>query len=240
MTTKNDLTFQQHVLELRRRLLLVLIVIAAFSVGGYFLFPSLFDLLRTLIAEDLYVTKIYEAFLTRLRIAVLVGLFFTIPFLVYQVLAFILPGLYKQEKALVFALVVAGFLLFIGGVYFALRVVLPISIDFLKSQEFFPNQLNRIISYDAFLVFFLQFLIAFGLCLQFPIVLLILLYYKIIQLRKLVSFFKYFIAVTLLFAGILTPPDVISQIMLTVPMIVLYALCILIGKLFKWGKPADV
>jgi sec-independent protein translocase protein TatC len=238
--TKKDMTFQRHVLELRKRLLIVLITVAVFSVGGYFAFPYFFDLLQTLISEELYVTKIYEAFLTRLRIAVLVGIFCSIPVLIYHILAFVLPGLYRNEKILVFTLVLAGFLLFVGGVLFSLKLVLPLSIDFLKSEDFFPSALNRIISYDTFLIFFLQFLVAFGLCLQFPIVVLILLYYRVISLKKLISFFKFFVAGTLLFAGILTPPDVVSQIMLTVPMIILYLLCIVVGKLLKWGKPDDV
>ena len=230
------MTFKEHVLELRKRLFWVLIVIIIFSVLGYFAFPYFFDFLLSILSEDLYATKIYEAFLTRLRIAVLLGLLVSIPFLLYQILAYIIPGLEKKERILVFSLLLSSFLLFLGGVYFAVQVVMPLSMDFLKSRDFFPTSLNRLISYESFILFFFQFLVAFGLCLQFPVVLLLLLYYKVIRRDKMIKFFKFFVAIALIASAILTPPDVISQLMLTAPMIVLYLICIIVAKAFKWGK----
>ena len=233
---KEDMTFKEHVLELRRRLFWVLVVIVGFSVLGYFAFPYFFDFILSILSEELYATKIYEAFLTRLRIAVLLGLLLTIPFLLYQIMSYILPGLKKKEKILIFSLLVSSFLLFLGGVYFGVKVVMPISMQFLKSSDFFPNSLNRLISYESFILFFFQFLVAFGLCLQFPVVLLLLLYYKVIKREKMVKFFRFFVAIALVASAILTPPDVISQLMLTAPMIVLYLICIILAKAFKWGK----
>lgn len=233
---KDDLTFREHVLELRKRLFWVFVVMICFSVLGYFAFPFFFDFLLSILSEELYATKIYEAFLTRLRIALLLGVLLTIPYLLYQIMAYILPGLERKERVLVFSLLVSSFLLFLGGVYFAVKVVMPLSMDFLKSRDFFPNALNRLISYESFIIFFFQFLVAFGLCLQFPVVLLLLLYYKMIRRDKMIKFFKFFVAIALVASAILTPPDVVSQLMLTAPMIVLYLICIILAKAFNWGK----
>ena len=230
-----EMTFQQHVLELRKRLLVVLLVTLVFAVGGYFVFPYVFDYLHSVVSEKLYVTKIYEGFTTRIQISFLVGFFLCIPVLLYQITAFILPALYKREKTVVLLLLISVFLLFIFGIGYSLRFVLPISIDFLKSSSFYPLNLDRLISYNSFFLFFVKFMIAFGLCFQFPIVLITLLYFKILKMGTLRKYFKYFIALAFLVSGILTPPDVISQIMISIPMIILYGVCILIGKLFRLG-----
>lgn len=230
-----DMSFTDHILELRRRMLLVILVVAGLSVAGYFFFPCIFSFIQSYISEDLFVTKIYEGFLTRLRVSILMGLLLTLPYLLFQVLSYVLPGLYRKERLAVFFLLLASFILFLGGGYFSLKLVLPISIDFLKAEEFFPSRLDRIISYDAFVLFFFQFVFAFGVCLQFPIVVLILLYYRVITRKKLVSFFKFFIAAALLVAALLTPPDIISQVLLTAPMIILYLFCIVIARMFRWG-----
>lgn len=231
----NDMVFADHVIELRNRLFASLLVIAALSVVGYFLFPFFFDFIFSIISEELYVTKIYEGFITRLKVSLLIGLLLSIPFLLSQLLAFIMPALARREKIIIVVLITCSFLLFIGGILFSLRMVLPISIDFLRSQEFFPTNLDRIISYDLFIVFFFQFLIAFGLCLQFPVIILILLYFKVIKRPILIKYLKYFIALAFLVSGILTPPDIVSQIMLSLPIIIMYLLCIIIAGILNWG-----
>jgi len=229
------MTFAQHVLELRRRLLVFLGSVLVFAVAGYFAFPYFFDFVSSILSEDLYVTKVYEGFITRFKIALILGVFLSIPLLLYQVMAYILPALTKKEKIAIGSILIASFLLFCGGIFFSIRFVLPISVTFLKSTSFFPGNLNRIISYDSFILFFFQFILAFGLCLQFPVVLLILMHYQVITRRTLLRFFKYFVALALLVAGIMTPPDVVSQLMLPGPLIVLYLLSILIAKILRWG-----
>ena len=229
------MTFIEHVLELRKRLGILLIAILFTSIIGYIVFPYFFNFIINILSEELYVTKIYEGFLTRIRIALLIGLLLSIPFLIYELIAFILPAFNRKEKIIILILIFSSFILFLCGIYFSLKMVLPISVSFLRSENFFPTNLGRIISYDSFIIFFFQFLVSFGLCLQFPVVILTLLYFKVLKMQKLIRFLKYFVAVSFLIAGILTPPDVVSQSMLALPMILLYLLCILIGKLLHWG-----
>jgi len=231
-----EMPFWEHVYELRRRIFIVLIFALVFTGAGYLFFPYFYRLIASTIGEELYATRITEGFLTRLKVSVLIGLFLSIPAFLFELVQFIFPALKPREKRFMLLLLVCTFLLFILGVWFAYGSVLPISINFLKSKEFFPENVSRLISYQTFITFFFQFLLGFGLCFQFPVVIVFLMRLGLIEVRTLVRFSKYFVIIAFLFSAILTPPDVISQIMLGVPMIALYGICILIGIIFKVGK----
>ncbi len=230
-----EMSFWGHLLELRRRILVVVGFVAVFSVAGYLLFPYFFALVSEVIGEQLYATTIAEGFMTRLRIAVLLGMFLSLPVLLFQIMLFVFPALQRREKRFVLVLLVSTFLLFLGGVLYAYKSVLPVSVRFLKSGIFFPERVNRLISYRQFITFFFQFLLGFGVCFQFPVVLLALMKLGLFGVRALVRNFKYFVIGAFLFAAIITPPDMVSQILLALPMISLYALCILVGMLFRIG-----
>jgi sec-independent protein translocase protein TatC len=224
--------FWDHVSELRRRVFVVLGAVAVGAGAGYVLFPYFFDIVVGVIGEDLYVTAITEGFLTRLRISILIGVFFSLPVALFEAVLFVFPALVRRERAVLLLALGATFALFVLGVAYAYRSVLPISIAFLKSREFFPEDLNRIISYSQFVTFFFQFLIGFGLCFQFPVVLLVLMKLDVFTVAALRRFFKYFAALAFGLSALITPPDVVSQILLAVPLLVLYGLCLAIGAIF--------
>lgn len=230
------MTFWEHVYEIRNRLLVVLGSVFIFSVGSYFIFPSLFEAISSTVGEELHAFGIAEGFLTRLRISILGGVFLSIPLFIFQVILFVFPALKKKEKIFMLLLMFSTFSLFLFGIIFAYRSVLPISIQFLKSKAFFPDNVSRLISYEMFIAFFFQFLIGFGICFQFPVVLVFLMKVRILDVNALIKNFKFVFAGVFLLAAIITPPDIISQILLSVPMITLYLICILIGKIFRLGK----
>ena len=116
------------------------------------------------------------------------------------------------------------------------KSVLPVSIKFLTSSHFFPENVGRLLSYNDFLKFFFTFIIGFGVCFQFPIIILFLLKIGLIKMKFLTKNYKYFIIACFVLAAILTPPDVISQIFLALPMIFLYSLSIIIGKILRLGR----
>lgn len=236
MSKEKVMTFWEHVYEIRNRLLVVLGSVFVFSVGCYFIFPFLFTAIHSIIGEELYATGIAEGFLTRLRISILGGIFLSIPILISQIILFIFPALQKKEKIFMLILMVSTFCLFLFGIIFAYQSVLPISMQFLKSKSFFPNNVSRLISYETFISFFFQFLIGFGICFQFPVVLIFLMKIGILNVNTLIKNFKFVLAGVFLISAIITPPDVVSQILLSIPMIILYSVCILIGKLFRLGK----
>ncbi len=236
LSMSKALPFQGHLEELRRRLLVVVGAAVLLSVFGYWAYPKVYSFIGSIVGEKLFLSKVYEGFFIRLKVGVLVGVFLTIPIFLYQAFAYILPALERREKMMLSALLVSSLGLFIGGVAASIRVVLPLSIRVLRSSSFNPDDVSRIISYDSFVMFVFQFAVAFGACLQFPIVIMILLYYKIVSTAMLIRFSRYFVVVALLVAGILTPtPDMISQVMLAVPLIALYFLCISIAKILRWS-----
>lgn len=230
------MTFWEHIYELRKRIFIVFGAVVIFSILGYFLFSYFVDIITEIIGEKLYALDIAEGFITRLRISFLIGFFLSIPILLFELSLFIFPALNKKEKRFMLLLLLTTFILFSLGIIFAFKAVLPISIEFLKSEVFFPDNVDRLISYNNFITFFFQFLVGFGISFQFPIVLLFLMKVGVLKVSVLIKNFKYVVIIIFTVAAIITPPDVVSQIMLAIPMLVLYTLCIILGKIFKLGE----
>ncbi len=236
MSTAKAMPFWGHVYEIRSRIFVVLAAVIVFSIIGYVIFPFFVEALNDVIGEELYATGITEGFLARFKSALLFGVFGAIPLLLSEIILFIFPALKGKQKAALVAVVCIMFILFITGVVLANNAVLPMAIKFLKSDTFFPSNVGRLISYSAFIDFFFQFLLGFGIFFEFPVVLIFLMKVHLITPKFLVHNIKYFIPAIFLIAAILTPsPDVISQLMLATPTVVLYFLTILIGKVFKLG-----
>jgi len=234
-TTSKQMPFWGHIYELRRRLFIIIAALLIFSFAGYYIFPYIVKILIALLKEELYASDITEGFTLRLKFSFILGAILTIPIFLFELILFIIPALKKQEKIILLITTTCAFILFIAGVIFSYKVVMPYSIAFLKSEVFFPENIKRIISYEKFLIFFFQFLLAFGLCFQFPIILIVLLKLGIIKFSFLTKNIKYFIVAIFIIAAILTPPDVQSQIFMAVPLLGLYFLTILIAKIFKIG-----
>ena len=235
MKKNKDMTYWEHIYEIRNRLLITIISILIFSVIGYFIFPYSIQIIINIINEELYVTAITEGFTTRLKISFIIGIIFTIPLFLFEIILMIFAALSKKEKIFILISTISSFMLFILGTIFSYKIVLPISVRFLKSSIFFPESVDRLISYNTFITFFFQFLLGFGICFQFPIIIMLLLKLKIIKMDFLLKNFKYFIIICFILSAILTPPDIQSQILLGLPMILLYLLCIILGKIFKIG-----
>lgn len=228
--------FWDHMYELRKRILIILALLLPAATVSYLFFPVYIGILYQFLGEQLYATQITEGFLMRMKISLLSGGVIVLPGFIFQLVLFIFPALEKKQKRSLLSLIIIVFLLFIVGVVFAFESVLPISIRFLKSASFFPDSIERLISYSNFVAFFFQFLIGFGLCFQFPVILVFLIKTGAITTGFLLVNFKYFIAIILLISALLTPPDIISQVLLAFPMIILYGLSIFICRIMGWGE----
>jgi sec-independent protein translocase protein TatC len=210
--------------------------VIVFSIIGYYVFPFFVEALHNIIGEDLYATGITEGFLARFKSAILFGIFGSIPILFSEIVLFIFPALNKKQKITLVIVIFIVFLLFIAGVTLAINAVIPISINFFKSETFFPSNVSRLISYSAFIDFFFQFLFGFGVFFEFPVVLIFLMKIHVVTPKFLVKNVKYFIPAIFLIAAVLTPStDVISQLLLATPIVILYFAAILIGKIFRLG-----
>lgn len=239
MNKEKEMPFWDHVYEIRNRLLIVIGAILIFSIVSGILYPYIIREIGNIIKEKIHIFTYPEGFVTLINISVLLGIFFSIPVFLFQILLFIFPALKKKEKAYMLAVLLTSYVLFLFGIFFAYKSVLPISINFFKQKVFYPENVGRVISFEKFISFLFQFLMGFGLCFQFPIVLIFLLKINVIKTKALIKNFKYVVAFIFIISAVLTPPDIVSQILLATPMIILYLFCILIGKIFKLGEEKD-
>jgi sec-independent protein translocase protein TatC len=230
--------FVQHLIELRDRLVKSTIAVAiAAAILSIFPGPAeLYDLLAApLVAQlpagaTLIATSVISPFLVPLKILLMAAFLLALPLVLYQVWAFVAPGLYSHEKKLVLPLVVSSTLLFMIGVAFCYFFVFGQVFKFI--QSFAPKSITAAPDIEAYLSFVLTMFIAFGLAFEVPIVVIVLARMQVVSIEKLKGFRSYFIVLAFIIAAIVTPPDVVSQLALAIPMCVLYEIGIWAAQLF--------
>lgn len=187
-------------------------------------------------------------FTSYIRLAALSGLLFALPVILWQIWAFIAPGLYSREKKFAVPFVISSILLFIGGGYFGWAVAFPAAFNFL--MNFTPDTLpgggakiEATIMIGDYIEFVTRMFIAFGAVAELPILALFLTVAGLITHRHLIKFFRYFIVLAFVISAVLTPPDPLSQILMAVPLIALYGISILISWMItvsrERGKAKD-
>ena len=236
--TGSEQPFIQHLKELRDRLVKAFIAVAlACMVLSVFPGPSeLYDYLAAPLVANLpegtklIATSVISPFLVPLKIMLMTGFLVALPVVLYQVWAFVAPGLYMHEKKLVLPLVVSSTLLFFIGVAFCYFFVFGQVFKFI--QSFAPKSITAAPDIEAYLSFVLTMFVAFGLAFEVPIVVIVLARMKIVSIQKLKDFRSYFIVLAFIIAAIVTPPDVVSQLALAIPMVILYEVGIWAAQLF--------
>ena len=230
--------FVSHLIELRDRL-----VKGSIAVGVCFaalmLWPGaagLYDLLAApLVAHlpkgsTLIATSVISPFLVPLKITLMAAFLIALPVVLYQVWAFVAPGLYTHEKKLVLPLVISSSLLFFLGVAFCYFFVFGQVFKFI--QSFAPKSITAAPDIEAYLSFVLTMFIAFGAAFEVPIVVIVLARLGLVSIEKLKAFRSYFIVLAFIVAAIITPPDVVSQLALAIPMCLLYEVGIWAAQVF--------
>ncbi|MFC0445594.1 twin-arginine translocase subunit TatC [Pseudidiomarina halophila] len=231
-----------HLLELRRRLLwcviVVLLIFSVFAVFAdelyrYVAAPMLASLPQgsTLIATD-----VATPFFTPFKLALVSAIAVAVPMLLWQVWGFIAPGLYKREKRLVVPLMVSSSLLFYAGVAFAYWVVLPLALNFLANSA--PEGVTVATDIARYLDFVLAIFMAFGIAFETPVAIILLCWTGVTNVKSLRAKRPYVIVGAFVVGMILTPPDVISQTLLAIPMWLLFELGLVIASLYQ-RKPRD-
>jgi sec-independent protein translocase protein TatC len=230
--------FVAHLVELRDRLIKAFIAVAvAGAVLALWPGPAaLYDILAApLIATlpkgaTLIATSVISPFLVPLKILLMTAFLIALPVVLYQVWAFVAPGLYAHEKKLVMPLVVSSTVLFFIGVAFCYFFVFGQVFAFI--QSFAPKSITAAPDIEAYLSFVLTMFLAFGLAFEVPIVVIVLARMGIVSIEKLKAFRSYFIVLAFIVAAVVTPPDVVSQLALAIPMIILYEVGIWAAQLF--------
>ncbi len=230
--------FVQHLMELRDRLIKAVLAIGVVA-AVLAVYPgpgALYDLLAApLVAAlpqgaTLIATSVISPFMVPLKILLMAAFMIALPVVLYQVWAFVAPGLYSHEKKLVMPLVISSSILFFVGVAFCYYFVFGQVFKFI--QSFAPKSITAAPDIEAYLGFALSMFLAFGLAFEVPIAVVVLARVGIVSIEKLKAFRGYFIVLAFVIAAIVTPPDVVSQLALAIPMCLLYEVGIWAAQLF--------
>ena len=220
--------FLDHLEDLRRTLIQTSLAGFAATIICWFFSSRLLDILvRPIKDQGVYFTAPNEAFMVRLKLSAAMGLFVVAPFIFFRLYMFIVPGLYQKEKKIVTPLLITTTLLFYTGVSFGFLVVIPQVITFLMS--FGTAYLSPLIGIGAYFELVSRLVLAFGLVFQLPLVVLFLSVIGVVKPRTLLRTWRYAILAIFVASAFLTPPDVISQVMMAGPVLVLYWSSVLVA-----------
>jgi sec-independent protein translocase protein TatC len=228
-------TIISHLMELRSRLLKSIAAVCVLLVP----MPPLRDFLFTFLATPLLrhlpvgntmiATQVAAPFLTPVKLALVAALFLAMPFVLYQIWAFVAPGLYKRERRFALPLLVSSVVLFYGGVAFAYFVVFPVMFRFLTAAA--PQGVTMMTDINSYLDFILALFFAFGFAFEVPVATVLLVWVGFTTPAKLASHRGYVLIGAFVVGAVLTPPDVFSQTLLAVPMYALYEVGLVMARI---------
>ena len=237
------MTFVDHLVELRDRLLRALLTVVVVLLC---LFPFANDLYAVLAAPllrhlpqgtTMIATEVASPFLTPFKLALVMSVFVAMPMILYQLWAFVAPGLYKKEKKLIFPLLISSSLLFYLGMAFAYYIVFPLMFAFFHAVA--PEGVAIMTDITKYLDFVLKIFFAFGLAFEVPIATILLVWTGFTTPEALTSKRPYVIVGAFVLGMLLTPPDLISQTLLALPMWVLFELGIIFSKMYVSRRPEE-
>ncbi|MFA7239435.1 MAG: twin-arginine translocase subunit TatC [Sulfuricellaceae bacterium] len=235
--------FISHLLELRNRLLHALIAI---FVVFFCLFPFASDLYAMLAQPllaalpkggQMIATDVTTPFFVPMKVAMMTAFMIALPYVLYQMWAFVAPGLYAHEKKLIAPLVVASTLLFLCGMAFAYFLVFPVVFGFITKTA--PQGVAVMTDINKYLDFVLTLFVAFGITFEVPVAVILLARLNIVSIAKLKEARPYVVVGAFVIGAIFTPPDVVSQIMLAVPLWILYEIGVVIAAILVKSGASD-
>jgi sec-independent protein translocase protein TatC len=227
-------TFVSHLIELRSRLLRSIVAIVVVLVC---LFPWAKDIYAALAApllkalphgSTMIATDVTGTFLVPLKVTLMAAFLIALPYVLYQMWAFVAPGLYHHEKRLALPVIFSSVIFFALGMAFAYFIVFPIAFGFFAGYT--PTGVQMMTDIDKYLSFVLTMFVAFGITFEVPVVVVVLVRLGVVSLEKLRSIRGYVIVGAFIVGAIFTPPDVLSQVMLAVPLWLLYELGLLVAR----------
>lgn len=226
-----------HLLELRNRLLRCIAFISIVFLGLVYFSNDIYHLIAEPLASKLptgssmIATSIVTPFFTPIKLTLIASLFLSVPYILYQIWAFIAPALYQHEKRLVYPLLFSSTLLFYIGVAFAYYVVFPLVFSFLTKTA--PEGVAIATDISSYLDFVLTLFLAFGVCFEVPVAIILLCWVGITTPEDLRAKRPYIIVAAFVIGMLLTPPDIFSQTLLAVPMCLLFELGVICAKFYR-------
>jgi len=242
---QGEMSFLDHLIELRKRIIVSMIAILCAAIASYIFFDSIVTFLFTpfkeidaLTSRDeiLFINTIFEGFLVRLKVAILSGIVFSLPIHVFNIIKFVLPGLTGRERKVILVSLIASFCLIVFSFYYGYFNVIPISIKFLSSSGFIPSDVGLLLNYGKNIFVIFQFLMITVILFQLPIILEILMIMNVLSRKALLKASRIVVIGIFVLSAILTPPDFVSQVSLALPLVGLFFLTILVARIFNFGK----
>lgn len=226
----------EHLAELRDRLIKSLIALFIGAVAVFFKVEIFFNIFQTPLHKvfpDLKLVALTptESFFTALKISLLMGFVISSPIIFYQVWKFIEPALYENEKKLLIPFVFFTTIFFISGAAFAFYGVLPLAIRFLLNFGYTQLDVEAMLSVSSYISFVIRLILAFGITFELPVILSLLARLGLVSPEGLTKIRPYFIVGAFTFAAFITPPDVVSQVFLALPLVVFYEISIYMAKI---------
>jgi sec-independent protein translocase protein TatC len=231
-----EMSFFDHLAELRKRAIIIILAVIISSAGIFPLMPKLIEILRQeLIGVPLHVFSPMEAIFVTFKASIYAGVVLSSPIIIYEIWAFVSPGLTKKErKMIIFALIPTVFL-FLAGAFFAYFVILPVTLKFFFSFSY--RMSTPLFGLDKTLSFVFSMLFIFGIVFQFPLVIAVLARLGVVTYEFLATKRKYALLVIFVVAGIITPdPTVVSQTIVGVPLYVLFEISIWVARFLQKEK----
>lgn len=230
-------TFISHLVELRTRIVRAALAIVGVFVSLVYWAPNIFHLFAKPLMDALpagsrmIVTDVTGSFFVPMKVTMLVAFVLALPYVLYQIWAFIAPGLYQHERKMVVPLVSSSYLLFVAGMAFAYFLVFPTVFQFMAHYNA-PLGAEMATDVDNYLSFAMTTFLAFGLTFEVPIVVIVLVRFGIVSIEKLKEIRPYVVVGAFVIAAVVTPPDVLSQLMLALPLCLLYELGLIAARFF--------
>jgi sec-independent protein translocase protein TatC len=240
---EDKLPFTGHLEELRKRLIICFIAVGIGFAISYGFKEKIFEILIIPLVkamqegDKLVFTGIPEAFFTYLKVAFLCGLMLASPVILYEFWMFVAPGLYQKERRLLLPIVILSSFFFIGGALFGYFVVFPIGFKYFLG--FASDHIRPLPSMKEYMSLSSKMLLAFGLVFELPLIITFLARLGLISVAFLRKNRKYAILIIFIVAAILTPPDAVSQVLMAIPMMVLYEISIIGAKIFERKAQQD-
>ncbi len=236
---EEGLTLVGHLTELRKRIIIIMLsLFGASGIAFYFIEEIQRLILRPGGEVDFIYLSPPELLMAHIKVALLTGLVGALPIIFYQIWAFIVPGIEKKQKIFLFLSVFFGTFFFVGGIVFAYVLILPLSIAFFAGMA--TDQVQPLFSFTSYIGFITSILLAFGVAFELPMLVLLLTKFNLVQPKTLRKFRKFVLLGVVVLSSILTPPDIISQMLLAGPMMVLFELSILISSVIYRKKEKEI
>lgn len=235
--TQAEDTFISHLIELRSRIVKAAAVVLVVFLCLMPFAAHIFDMLAAPMIHALpagskmIATGVITPFLIPIKVTMLVAVLIALPWVLYQLWAFVAPGLYAHEKRLIAPLVISSTVLFVTGVAFCYFFVFGVVFPFINN--FAPKSVSVAPDIDSYVDFVLTMFVAFGVTFEVPVIVIVLVRMGLVPLAKLKQIRPYVIVGAFIVAAVVTPPDVMSQLMLAVPLVLLYEIGLLVAPIFE-------